>query len=358
MNTTPTPFRIPSEDLSAIYDTIGSLWNQFKDKRIFISGGTGFIGKWLLGSLLHADEKLGLNCQIMILSRQPFEFIKNNPCLEKYSNIDFCSGDIKDFDYPQNLFDYIVHAATDVSHPDSSLNTFDTCVQGTRRILDFAKQCKAQKFLLVSSGAVYGQLTGLKLISESDNGIIDILDPHTAYAQGKRASEWLASNYSSSQLNIKIARCFAFIGPHLPIDSHFAVGNFIRNVLNNEDITIVGDGSPYRSYMYASDMVIWLWTILLKGDNMKAYNIGDSESVSIKELAQRIGSMTHTKVLLLGKKFDSLAPNSYVPNVEKAKKELKLSNTIQLNESIKKYLSWCKEEQIYLNSVSSNQVQG
>jgi dTDP-glucose 4,6-dehydratase len=141
---------------------------------------------------------------------------------------------------------------------------------------------------------------------------------------------------------VKIARCFAFVGPHLPLDSHFAIGNFIRNALNREPIRIGGDGTPTRSYLYASDLAVWLWTLLFKGVSGKAYNVGSPVDLHIAALADSVnaelGGLSTVQIL---QKSESGRPVSrYVPSTARAEMELGLQVRIPLSEAIRKTANW------------------
>ncbi len=187
--------------------------------------------------------------------------------------------------FPQGQFSHVIHAATEASaklNGDAPLVMFDTIVDGTRRVLQFSLSHSVGRFLFVSSGAVYGnQPSHLTHISESFAGGPDPLDRASAYAEGKRAAELLCAVTASPSLETTVARCFAFVGPYMQLDAHFAIGNFIADALGGGPVHVKGDGSPFRSYLYASDLAVWLWTMLFKGRSGRAYNVGSEDALSI-----------------------------------------------------------------------------
>ena len=219
----------------------------------------------------------------------------------------------------------------------------DTIVGGTRHTLDFASKCGARKFLLTSSGAVYGkQPPELTHIPEDYPGAPDPLDPASAYGEGKRMAEHLCALYANPLFEPKIARCFAFVGPYLPLDIHFAIGNFIRDGLKGGPIIVKGDGTSYRSYLYAADLVIWLWTILFKGRSQRAYNVGSAERITIAKLADTVaGSFyPHPAIQIAKKALLGIHPEQYVPSSQRVANELGLRMSIELPESIRRTIEW------------------
>ncbi len=334
-------------DLDHVLEHTRELWEELRSGRIFITGGTGFFGCWLLESFAWANDRLGLNASAHILTRNFDAFKKKAPHLAAHPSILFHSGDICSFDFPPGSFSHIIHAATESSarlSAQSPLNLFDSIVSGTRHTLDFARECGAGKFLLTSSGAVYGrQPSGMTHIPEEYLGAPDSTLPSSAYGEGKRAAEILCALYSKRYgFETKIARCFAFVGPYLPLDAHFAIGNFIRDGLNGGPIVVLGDGTPRRSYLYASDLAIWLWTILFKGVSCRPYNVGSDESLSIEEMAHRVADQFSTKIEIEihGKPSNTVEVIRYVPDASRSKNELGLSLLVPLPLAIGKTIQF------------------
>lgn len=338
--------RIAERDLTHIMDQTETLWEQLRGKSIFLTGGTGFFGKWLLESFFYINNQLSLNADITLLTRDPENFLSEYPSYRLIDSLHLLKGDVQDFVFPSKQFHYIIHGATAA---DAALNQakpllmLDTIAVGTRRVLDLATQNPIKSFLFISSGAVYGkQPADVTHIKETDGFPIEINNPASAYAEGKRMAELYSSTYFHTHgVPVKIARCFAFVGPYLPLDKHFAIGNFIYNAIKGEDIIIKGDGTPYRSYLYAADLAIWLWTILLKGQNNTPYNVGSDEDLSIKEVADIIGRLhPSVAVKVLGKTDHCKPVERYVPNIDLAKRELGLKVYIDNVESIIKTIEF------------------
>jgi dTDP-glucose 4,6-dehydratase len=168
------------------------------------------------------------------------------------------------------------------------------------------------------------------------------MDPNSAYGEGKRVGELLcAIAHKEHGLETTIARCFAFVGPHLPLDAHFAIGNFIRDAIKGEPIT-VQDGSPYRSYLYAADLAIWLWTILFKGEACHPYNVGSDQEITIADLADNVASTFNNSVAVLSNSTPDFksSVSRYVPFVGRAGSEMSLRVLVSLNQSIRRTGAW------------------
>jgi nucleoside-diphosphate-sugar epimerase len=338
--------RISLDDLEYIFQNTKKIWEQLRGKSIFLTGGTGFFGKWLLESFIYVNEKLCLNSKIITLSRNPELFIQEYPFYKEYTNtVKFIKGDILTFDFKlDEEIQFIIHAATAASdslNKNNPLLMMDTITFGTRSVLDFALTQPIEGFLFVSSGAVYGkQPFGVSNIQESDSFKIDINNSNAAYSEGKRIAELYCSTYfEKHNIPVKIARCFAFVGPYLPLDTHFAIGNFINNVIKKEDIVIMGDGSTTRSYMYASDLSIAIWKILLIGNINKPYNVGVDNAYSLKEIALILKKNYGNEVQILNNNKD-LLKNIYVPNIKALINDLDIKHFVHIEEAIQKTINF------------------
>lgn len=340
---------LPRSDISSVVAAVGPLWQHLAGQRLLLTGGTGFIGKWLLASFLEANRSLGLNARILIVSRRPKAFLSEFPDLIKVADVDWWMGDIRDLTPADTKgCNFAIHAATDVVASSSPSQIFDTCTTGTNRVIQaMTASGNASRLLLLSSGAVYGRAPeGMACFSEDWLGAPDPLARSSVYGEGKRASELLAAIAIGQHtgLEVAIARCFSFVGPHLPLDKHFAIGNFIASGLVGDDIQINGDGTPVRSYLYASDLAHWLWVMLFQAPSGRAYNVGSADGLSILELAELVNSTLggSGKLLVAAEPERGAWPQSYLPSVERIRTELKLSPKIGLEEAILKTARWAK----------------
>jgi dTDP-glucose 4,6-dehydratase len=351
---------LPGDDLKYVIERTRNDWDQMRGGRIFVTGATGFFGVWLLETFAYANQELGLGAELLGLTRNPEAFYAKVPHLASLPDIRLLQGDVRDFKFPEGTFTHVIHAGTTSGAPVPPLEMLDTIIQGTRRTLDFAVAARAKRFLFVSSGAVYGkQSPDIDRIPETYLGGPDTLNPVSSYDEGKRVAEMLCHLYHHEHgVATTVARSFALVGPRLPLDAHFAMGNFLRDAMKGEPI-LVKDGTPERSYLYAADLAIWLWTILFRGTPCHPYNVGSDHAISISQLAKTVARLTGGTVQLpptsqseasssdqllnfsISQQSAPPRPSSrYVPDTNRIMSELALEEIIGLEEAIRRTLHY------------------
>ena len=346
---------LPAEDIALVLGATESLWEELRGSHVLVTGGTGFFGRWILESLLAANQQFNAGLRATVVSRDPATFLKKMPHLASARVIDWVQGSVatmKPEDFASRRFDGVIHLATEadsmatVAAPGRAV---DVITGGTRRALDVAVATGARRFLFASSGSVYGpQPADMALLPESFTGRPDVTQTSDAYAisgEAKRQAELLCVEYARTHgLQAVIARGFTFAGPGLPLDGKFAFGNFMRDALAGRPIVLTGDGTPMRSYLHATDLTIWLWTMYARGSAARAYNLGSEQAVTLRELAELIAAeFGSVDVKVLQTPLPGQLSHRYVPSTARARAELGLSETISLRETIRrsaKGLGW------------------
>jgi nucleoside-diphosphate-sugar epimerase len=330
-------FALPADDLAHILRGAATELEELRGKTVFLAGGTGFFGKWLLAALHHADGELGLRLRTTVLSRDPAAFQRQFPQTNGVPALTFLRGDVAHFSADHRRFDYVLHAAaattaftTDAEERERSR----TIVDGTRHMLDLARKSGAQRMVFISSGAVYGAFAGRMSGAKEED--FASAKPLTPYAQAKREAERLCEE---SGIDFVTARAFAFLGPYLPLDAHFAGGNFLRDALRGGPILVRGDGTALRSYLHPADLVVWLLRILVRGQRARAYNVGSDAAVTTAQLAHQIaGAISPPAEVIIQSAQPHGPQNIYLPDVSRARAELKLDVAIPLPDAIARTL--------------------
>lgn len=344
---------ILTEDIEFILEK----WEQFglnrsfRGQSVLLTGGTGFFGKWITQALLAAEKRWPNGNTLTLVTRDAARARTNCPWFGP--EVRFIQGDIRNFNSTEK-YSTIIHGAAAASadlnenHPHEM---FDSIVEGTRHVLRLATKPECRNFQFISSGGIYGaQPPALSHVGEAYLGAPDPLSPKSAYGEAKRAAEFLSATESRTKgFQLSVPRCFAFIGAYLPLDTHFAAGNFLLNVLKGEPIRITGDGATVRTYLYAADLVIWLMVIMMKGESGRAYNVGAEKEYSIAALAHAIhqsgqkvfpNSASGKFAVEIARKPDpNIMPARYVPDTSAAR-TLGLEAWTSLEIAAEKTLRW------------------
>lgn len=275
----------------------------FKNKNFLITGASGLVGSCLIDTLLLLNDKYSLNLNVYALFRNNESFITRFPSYENNKFLHKIIGDIYEIELTSLdlSLDYIIHTASN-THPklyaENPVETMVLNFDGTRKILDLAKQNLGSKLLFLSTLEVYGEDSDVNKFKEDDYGYINILSPRSAYPESKRACETLCIAYSKEfNINSVIARLGYIYGPTVKLTSSKADVQFLNNALNHENIVMKSKGDQTRSYCYVVDVVSALLTLLLKGQNSEAYNIANKNSnVTLKDFAQNLADISGVKL--------------------------------------------------------------
>lgn len=336
------PSALVARQIDRVIDRGGALWQELHGRPILLTGGTGFFGRWLLESLVRAQARFGFDLDIAVLTRDPRAFRAKAPHLASSPHVRLHQGDVRSFDAPRSPFAYVVHGAATSAQAtfdgEDPLSKFETAFDGTRRVLEAAVAGGKARVLMLGSGSVYGGLSqAVGAVPESYLGAPLTLDTDAGLGHGKRAAEFLCACYADRyDLSVTIARCFSFVGAYLPLKIHYAVGNFIQNALDEDAITVRGDGTQVRSYLFAGDLVVWLLTLLLRGQPRQIYNVGSDQAIALGDLAHLVRDVVapDKPVRILGQP-GSGPRSAYVPDITRARRDLGLDVWTPLDEAIR-----------------------
>lgn len=289
-------------------------------QRLFLSGATGFFGRNLLALLAYLHGR-GLRFEVVGLSRDPRRFFTAQPWAGRLPWLQLVQGDAAGRWPGDGPFDLLLHAATDThasAHEDPRA-VFEGVLAGTRQALEFAASHGVRRLLLTGSGAQYGTLPP-QPVGEDAPLACDSASPRSAYGEAKRVSELLAVLHAQAQGGAAVlTRCFAFVGPGLDLDGHFAIGNFIRDALTGGPLRLSSAGGAVRSYLYGADLAWWLLHLLLQAPNGWPVNIGGGESLRVVDLAGRVRNLLAPAAeVTVGPEQPGEARRFYLPSTARA----------------------------------------
>ena len=322
--------------------------DRLRGKRLLLTGGSGFIGTWLLETLSWRNDHEGVPTKVYVPTRCPEQFARRVPHLVR-PDILLIRGDVRSFDYPDDSCDFVIHAAAPadpLAPVRDPLEVAETIAQGTRRVLELAVTKNVESFLFISSGAVYGtQPRDLERVPEDYVGGPDIGRQGAAYGESKRYAETLCATYRETYgVPVKVARPFTFCGPYQDINGAFAVTEFVRCCLRGEPIRIKGDGTALRSYCYAADLAVALWKILLVADVGCVFNVGSEFEINIAELARRVTALSALPVPIVVERTHvaGTPPSRYVPDTSRLRRALALEPLYDLSEALGRTIEWAR----------------
>ncbi len=351
-------------DLDAICGGLKEEFSMLAGKRLLITGGAGFLGYYLVQSALHWNDHFAGAAKIRLTVvdnyfrgvpgwLKPLSGRKHDLALVQHDIVKPLPAEFGDFES-------IIHAAGIASpiiyrrHP---IETMDANIDGLRHLLEYAKRRKQEGrpfdgFLFFSSSEIYGDPTPDRIpTSEDYRGNVSCTGPRACYDESKRYGETLCVNFARVHgLPIKSARPFNNFGPGLKISDGRVIPDFARSVIAHQDIVMLSDGSPTRTFCYITDAVTGYYKILVRGGSGEAYNIGvEKPEISMLELARLMTSLAKELFGYKGKVVHQQSadqqylvdnPNRRCPVIEKARSHLGYAPAVPLEEGLRRSLIW------------------
>ena len=333
------------EDIKSIVNELEEFYDELEGKTVLIAGGKGFLGTYFTSVLTKINETLSKPMKIIVLDSLITSKDKKDSVNQ---NIEFLEQDIsKSFEIDDNI-DYIIHAASIASPPTYRkfpIKTVDVNYQGTKNLLEIAKEKKVRSMLLLSSSEIYGD-PEIFPTPESYVGKVSCTGPRACYDESKRLAETISILYFQQyKIPIKIARPFNVYGPYLNLDDGRIIPDFMNNAINKSQIIIHSDGSPTRSFCYVSDAIGGFFKLLLSKHDGIICNVGNDEEVSVKNVANTIKNIVAKPISI--KIIESNDPNytkdnpqRRCPDLSLIKKSVNYIPKIDLEEGLKRVYKW------------------
>lgn len=339
---------IINEDLNQIIEENNEL-KKLYNQTVMITGASGLIGSYFVYTLIKLNEEYDANIKILPLIRNI------NKLSKEITDKTYVTPIIQDITSPikyEDNVDYIIHAASPASPPlmrEKPVETNLANTVGTANALIFAKEHNTKKFLFISSREVYGQnISNKKYFKENDLGIINQLIPRNSYAESKKAAENMCLGFNEEYgLDTKIVRLGQTFGPGMNINGGMVHTEFLKMLLNNEDIVLKSDGSSLRTYTYISDAMSAMFKIILESEDIVYNAVNNKNEVSIKELAEIIVNLCPEKKSNLvfdieeeKEGYDYSTFKFCLISSEKIIKELKWAPKYSIEEGFKRTLNY------------------
>ncbi len=334
------------KDIDAIIKNTKNISNYFSGKKILITGGNGFLGKYFVEVFKEYNKYLKKPIKVFI-----YDTTSKNKSLKNLPNIKFIKKDVSKKLKVNTKIDIIIHAAGIASpfyYRKKPLETLDVAIDGTRNLLEFAKKQKA-KFIFFSSSEIYGDPDKFNVpTKESYRGNVSSMGPRACYDESKRLGETLCYIFSNYyKLHTNIIRPFNIYGPGMGQKDYRIFPNFISNIINNKKLNIYGSGEQTRTYCYISDAIEGFIRVVRFGKPGSVYNIGNNRpEVSVKDIYKILKKIhnkdVNARFISHPKSYPNDEPQRRCPDINKAKKDLKYKTKVNLEKGLKNFLDWAK----------------
>jgi UDP-glucuronate decarboxylase len=332
------------EELERIENKTNQIKKYFQNKNILITGGAGFLGSWI------CDILIRMGARVSCIDNYSSSLSLNVDHLKNKIGFEFINLDVRNAD-PAGKFDYIIHLASRASPDDYKAHQIDTLLtnaEGTKNMLELARKNNCT-LLYSSTSEIYGDAQMIPT-PEDYWGYVNSVGHRSCYDEGKRYGEALCMAYKREyNLDVRIVRIFNTFGPRIRPDGQYgrALSRFILQALNEEDITVYGDGSQTRSFCYVTDTVRGMLSHLVNKSDFDIINVGNDKEITIKELANRIIQKTNSKSKIQYKEKSPDDPQRRCPDISRAMKT-GWKPEVSFEEGLRRTIEWIsKNKDIY-----------
>lgn len=343
---------IVKQDIEKIAATLFPHKALISGKTFLITGGSGFLGKYMVGALLYLNEHtLAKPAKIIVIDNYITSSKSGNAIKNK--SIKYIERDVTKNVQINSPVDYIIHAAgiaSPIYYKKYPLETIDVAINGTRNMLELAKKKKVKSFLFFSSSEIYGDPAPSDLpTKETYWGNVSSTGPRSLYDESKRLGETLCMvYYNYFQVPTKVVRPFNVFGPGMGAKDYRVVPNFIRCMLKHEPVPVHGAGKQTRTFCYISDGVAGFLLTLLIGKPGEVYNVGSNQKeISMNKLAKVFQSISNEAIEIKNVNYPEYyplgEPYRRCPDVSKIKRELKYRPKVGLEKGLLRTIEWCKK---------------
>ena len=337
---------ILEEDLVFLSKYSNTIWKELNNKKIFITGGSGFFGRNFISALYYIEKLFDYNFSVTCITRDKKKFLEKLNFYPTKNNYAIIEGNLNKLNIIKNKYDILIHLADHVSqdlHHSNNDLLLKNSKENILNIIKFIKNCSIKNFIYLSSGAVYEKNIYGKKFLENTKLITNINDEYYYYAKRKIQSEEIIKNeLSNHDVNYYIFRGFTFAGPYLELNRRYAITEFFKNCLNEKDIYIQNNILSKRSYLYSYEMVIWCLQLIFKNSQSGCFNLGSSIEITLDNLAYSIKSITNSKINIITNNKSNVS-SYYVPDNSLYLNHSGLSQTILFEDILYRYYKWIRK---------------
>jgi len=338
------------DDCERVFKESSSTLEELNQSSVLITGGSGFMGSWILETIQYLNEKFNKGIEVHVISRNREKYLASIPHIARMPYVNIIRSDVRSVsELPRNI-NYVIHAAANPDnrmHSSRPLETVCSISDGTSALVRAVDRVSNLKmFVNMSSGNVYGkQPETLNKIPENFTGTVSSTDLNTVYAEAKRFSESLITA-ARSELRLPVVnlRPFSFLAPYQAPDAPWAANTFINDAINGRPIRILGDGETVRTVMYGADLALWILVIMTKGVTGSVYNVGSDDGRKLHDLAYMVAAHFSPKpdVLLNTSLAGNITNSISVPDIDKAKKDFNLKVFTNTKLTVERTIAWNK----------------